>query len=99
MQPLHYMITDSGFARSSTTCICQRTVSGVTTTCYTLLVMLRSPATPMKKGICLPKLALALDGEAGVPREVLETSVRLTDASVLILSPINLLTSEAARWL
>lgn len=51
----------------------------------------------MKKGICLPKLALALAGEAGVPRDVLETSVRLTDGSVLILSPINLLTSEAAR--
>ena len=52
----------------------------------------------MKKGICLPKLALALEGEAGVPREVLETSVRLIDGSVFILSPIKLLTSEAARW-
>lgn len=51
----------------------------------------------MKKGICLPKLALALAGEAGVPKDVLETSVRWTDGSVLILSPINLLTSEAAR--
>ena len=52
----------------------------------------------MKKGICLPKLALALGGEAGVPKDVLETSVRLIDGSVLILSPIDLLTSEAARW-
>lgn len=63
-----------------------------------LLAVRRLPATPMKKGICLPKLALALAGEAGVPRDVLETSVRVKDGSVLILSPINLLTSEAARW-
>lgn len=56
-----------------------------------------SPATPMKKGNILPKLALAFAGEAGVPKDVLDTSVRWTDGSVLILSPINLFTSEAAR--
>ena len=62
-----------------------------------LLAVWGLPATPMKKGICLPKLALALDGEAGVPRDVLDTSLRFIDGSVFILSPINLLTSEAAR--
>ena len=55
------------------------------------------PATPIKKGICLPKLALDLEGETGVPKDTLETSEPFIDGSVLICRPINLLTSLAAR--